>query len=408
MDARFRQNKNWVRFSLSFWVFTAIFSSAIGRAEPPAFASSKNFAAVLQPFVDQHQIEGAVMLVASKDKVLDLEAIGLADAAGNKRMAADNVFWIASMSKAMTASAIMMLVDEGKVSVDDPVEKFIPEFKNSFLESKSDNGQLTHEKPARPILVKHLLTHTSGLTKTRPLGNPASLAESVALYPTLPLRSQPGDVYDYNNAGINTLGRIVEVASGMPYEKFMDERLFKPLGMTETTLWPGEELAPRIAKAYKAKQGDGPMEEVANYQFIDAKTHKKVIAFPAGGYFSTAKDVSIFCQMVLNAGMHNGRRILSESSIREMTHTQTGDLISKGKGEAGYGYCWGTTQKIHDGPANIVGVCSHGGAFFTHMFIDPKRGIVFLLMTQTAGIPAADGGKIRKAYEMAVNAAYAK
>ena len=203
------------------------------------------------------------------------------------------------------------------------------------------------------------------------------------------------------------LGRIIEVASGMACEKFMDERLFKPLGMTETTLWPGEELAPRIAKAYKAKQGGGPMEEVANYQFIDTKTHKKVIAFPAGGYFSTAKDVSIFCQMVLNAGMHNGRRILSESAIREMTHTQTGDLISKGKGEVGYGYCWGTTQKIHDGPADIVGACSHGGAFFTHMFIDPKRGIVFLLMTQTAGIPAADGGKIRKAYETAVNAAYA-
>ena len=204
MDAHFTQKKNWARLSLSFWVFAAIFSSAIGRAEPPAVATSKNFAAVLQPFVDQHQIEVAVMLVASKDKVLDLEAVGFADAAGNKRMAADNVFWIASMSKAMTASAIMMLVDEGKVSVDDPAEKFIPEFKNIFLESKSENGQITHEKPARPILVKHLLTHTSGLAKTRPPGSPASLAESVALYPTLPLRSEPGDVYDYNNAGINT------------------------------------------------------------------------------------------------------------------------------------------------------------------------------------------------------------
>lgn len=223
----------------------ALFAFAPARGEDPA--KGKVLAPAVQPFVDSHSLAGAVMLVADKDKVLALEAVGFADVENKTPMAPDAVFWIASQTKPITAAALMLLVDEGKVKIEDPVEKYLPEFKDIKLAGG--------EKPKAPITVRQILSHTSGMPfkseAEKPTLDVLSIKDAVASYVKTPLVAEPGTKYLYSNAGINTAGRIIEVVSGMSYEDFLDKRLFAPLGMTDTTFWPSEAQAKRIAKAYK-------------------------------------------------------------------------------------------------------------------------------------------------------------
>lgn len=185
--------------------------------------SPRSIAPCLQPFVDHHEMAGAVMLVASKDKVLDLEAVGYADIAGKEPMRPNALFWIASMSKPMTAAALMILMDEGKVNVDDPVAKYLPEFKDQWLAVEQDKDHILLRKPKHPITVKNVLSHTSGLPFKSPLEEPTldglPLRDRVRGYAMLPLQFEPDSQYRYSNAGFNTAGRIIEVVSGMSYER---------------------------------------------------------------------------------------------------------------------------------------------------------------------------------------------
>lgn len=187
-------------------------------AAPPN-KSAPAAASELQPFIDNHTLAGAVTLVASRDQILSVETIGWADIAAKKPMRADTLFWIASMSKAMTTAALMTLVDEGKVHIGDPVEKYLPEFKNEWLAVEKDQDHILLKHPARPITVKDILTHTSGLPPASAMETPAldllPLRDAVRSYAMTPLESEPGTKYRYANAGINTAGRIIEVVSGM-------------------------------------------------------------------------------------------------------------------------------------------------------------------------------------------------
>jgi CubicO group peptidase (beta-lactamase class C family) len=205
---------------------------------------SQVLAPALQRFVEDGTIPGAVVLVASPDKVLALETLGVADLRTKEPMRADAMFWIASMTKPMTAMALMMCVEEGKLSIDDPVEKHLPEFRNQWLIAEKSPARAVVVKPKRPVTVKDLLTHTSGLTSNSPLDKAAldtlTLREAVITYALTPLRFEPGSEWSYCNPGINTLGRLVEVASGKPFAEFMQERFFDPLGMKDTTFWPTE------------------------------------------------------------------------------------------------------------------------------------------------------------------------
>ena len=202
-------------------------------------------------------------LVASKDKVLSLEAVGCADVAAKRPMQTDCLFWIASQSKPITAAALMMLVDEGKVKVDDPVEKYLPEFKGQMVVAEQDKDHVLLKKPKHPILVRNVLSHTSGLPFATAIENPTldlyPLATRVRSYAMLPLGFEPDSKYQYSNAGINTAGRIIEVVSGMPYEKFLDKRLFEPLGMKDTTFWLSPEqikrLGPRPTNPARTRRG---------------------------------------------------------------------------------------------------------------------------------------------------------
>jgi len=215
-------------------------------------------ASVLQPFVDSRSLAGAVTLVANKNQTLSLEAVGFANIAKKKKMTGDAIFWIASQSKPITATALMMLVDEGKVRVDDPVEAYLPEFKDQWLAVEQDPNHILLKKPKHPITVRNILSHTSGLPFASAIETPTfdrlPLRTAVRSYALTPLQSQPDMKYQYSNAGINTAGCIIEVVSGMPYETFLARRLFEPLGMKDTTFCPTAAQIRRLATATSRPQ----------------------------------------------------------------------------------------------------------------------------------------------------------
>ena len=392
------QFSNWASHRLPFVAlfFAAIeMASSVGWPQTAPSRSANGIAGVLLPFVERHTLAGAVTLVASKDKVLSLEAVGWADIAMRKPMKTDALFWIASQSKPMTATALMMLVDEGKVNVEDPVENYLPEFKGQMLVVEQDQEHMLLKRPARPITVRDVLSHTSGLpfaSRVEPRIDLHPLREAAISYALTPLKSQPGTRYDYSNAGINTAGRIIEVVSGMPYEQFMETRLFKPLGMKDTTFWPTEEQVSRLAKSYKPDAVRTGLEETTINQLTYPLTNRDRGPSPAGGLFSTAHDVARFCQMILNGGVLDGRRYVSEAAVKQMTSKQTGDAIKEG-----YGFGWSTGG----------GSFGHGGAYATHMGIDSQRGLITVFMVQHAGFPG-DGGKSLGAFRQAAEALYGR
>ncbi|MEA3210460.1 MAG: hypothetical protein QOE70_3517 [Chthoniobacter sp.] len=369
----------------------------ISARPAPAEESPKSIAAQLQPFVDSRTLAGAVTLVATKDKVLSLEAVGYADVAAKKVMTTDALFWIASQSKPITAAALMMLVDEGKVKVDDAVEKYLPEFKGQLVVAEKDDDHVLLKKPAHPITVKNILSHTSGMAFKSPIEQPTldlfPLALRVQSYAMLPLQFEPDSKYQYSNAGINTAGRIIEVVSGMAYEKFLDERLFQPLGMRDTTFWPNEEQIQRLAKSYKGNKDGTDLEEVQVGQLKYPLNDHTRQPMPAGGLFSTAADVARFCQMLLNGGELDGKRYLSEAAVKQMTSRQTGEALKES-----YGFGLSTNGATF----------GHGGAYSTNMNIDTQRGLITVFMVQNAGWRNDDGKKIQPAFQHAAMEAFGK
>jgi CubicO group peptidase (beta-lactamase class C family) len=188
---------------------------------------------------------------------------------------------------------------------------------------------------------------------------------------------------------------LIEVASGMPYEEFMQQRLQGPLGMKDTTFWPSENQLKRLAKSYKPGTGAKGLDEIKITQLTYPLSDRNRHPYPAGGLFSTAADVAIFCRMILNGGVHDGTRLVSEKSVREMTSTQTGNLLNQGKGENGYGLGWSTSRRSSgENDPVIPGQCGHGGAYATDMSIEPETELITVFMVQHAGYPGVDGGKI--------------
>jgi CubicO group peptidase (beta-lactamase class C family) len=341
----------------------------------------------LQPLVEDRTFAGAVTLIATKDLIVYLKAVGFRDYSARAPMTTDSLFWIASTSKPMTATALMMLVDEGKVSLDDPVEKYLPEFKGQMVRQRKADAAHDAQKssipatppvlvPANhPIRVREILSHTSGLP-FKSTAQPGALdllplKEAVRSFAAEPLEFQPGTDYAYSNEGLNTAARIIEVVSGIPYEQFMQERLFTPLGMKDTTFWPTTEQLQRLAKTYKADERTKDLIELPINQLtypLDDRQHRHPM--PAGGLFSTAEDVLKFCQMILNGGTLNGKQYISTKSLHEMTSRQNGGLGGKE-----YGLGW-TVSKDSIG---------HGGAFKNGMEIWVAEGRILIFMVQQDG-----------------------
>lgn len=348
--------------------------------------------APLQSFVDNHQLAGAVTLVATANKILSLEAIGYADIAKPQPMAPDTVFWFASQTKPITATAFMMLVDEGRVGLDDSVEKYLPEFKDQWLKVEEDEAHLLLKKPHHPITIRNILSHTSGLPFASPMEQPSldglPLRDATRSYAMSPLEFEPDSQYQYSNEGINTAGRIIEVVSGMTYEEFMDARLLGPLGMTETTFWPSAAQLKRLAKAYKPSAAQTGLEETNLAQLRYPLDDGARYPMPAGGLFSTAEDALKFYQMMLNDGMADGKRYVSAAAVRAMTRKQTGPDV-----EASYGLGWSVGD----------GTFGHGGAYNTNTTIDARRGLITMWLTQHENFAEGVGEQINAAFQEVVD-----
>jgi len=328
--------------------------------------SSGKMAEALKPFVEKHEVAGVVTLVADAEKILDVEAVGWADVAARKPMKTDCMFWIASQSK-----------------------KYLPEFKDQWLAVEQDKEHVLLKKPKHPITVKNVLSHTSGLPFKSAMETPTldlfPLEIRVRSYAMTPLQFEPDSKYQYSNAGINTAGRIIEVVSGMAYEKFLEERLFKPLGMRDTTFSPNRSQLKRIAKAYKPNAGKTDLDVTNIEQLKYPLDSPDRCPMPAGGLFSTAADVSRFYRMVMNGGILDGKRVLSENSVKQMTSKQTGDLPT------GYGFGFSTDDK-HLG---------HGGAYSTYSGIDREHKLITIFLVQQAGWRTDEGKKIQAVFTKA-------
>jgi CubicO group peptidase (beta-lactamase class C family) len=360
--------------------------------EQPETAQWPKIAAIdraMQAFVDGGQLSGAVTLMADRQGILHLSAVGQRDLKRRLPMRTDTIFWIASMTKLMTASAVMMLQEEGKLSIDDPVSKYIPEFAGL----KTPSG-----KPAK-LTLRRLLTHTSGLAEAPRdvLFKARTLGELVPYYLDRPTSFEPGKKWDYCQSGINTLGRIIEIVSGESYTDFMQSRLFDPMGMKDATFYPSEEQIQRLAQSYVLKRGR--LERIAIDRPVGIRRH-----FPAanGGLFCTAAEFCRFCRMLLNGGMLDGRGYLSAKSIDEMTSVQTDGL------KAGFvpGSGWGLGFGIVREPIGITAMLSpgtfgHGGVFGTQAWIDPVKGRIYILMIQRGDLDNADNSQFRLAFQEA-------
>jgi CubicO group peptidase (beta-lactamase class C family) len=375
-----------------------------------ALHAQDKFAAIparMQAFVDRGEISGAVTLVATKDRILHLAVVGQSDLESGRKMATNDMFWIASMTKPMTAVAAAILVDEGHLSFGDPVEKYLPEFHGLWVLQDENAEPRVLAPAARPVTVRDLLTHTSGLGEYATYGPHWTLAEMIKGVTREPLKFQPGAKWSYSTPGLDAVGRIVEVVSGMPFADFMQKRLFNPLGMKDSTFWLSPAQLKRFATNYRRTHETGKLEQAPiYYMYGGAFTDRERPPLGGSGLFSTAEDLARFYQMLLNGGTAAGVRILKPETVAEMTQLQTSGI------KAGFlpGSAWGLGFCLVEHPEGVTAMLSpgtfgHGGAHGTQSWADPRRGVIYIMMIQRAGLPNSDGSDMRRVFQETAAAA---
>lgn len=353
--------------------------------------------AVLEEAVQERLIPGAVGLIAVDEEVVFREAFGWKDIEAQEPMAEDTIFRIASMTKPITSTAVMMLVEEGRLDLDDPVSRFIPEFEHPNVVVSGSNGDQSVAPARGEITIRHLLTHTAGLSYRfsgiEPLTSlyaeadisdglsqtEGTIGQSMRRLATLPLLHEPGTAWKY---GLSTdvLGYVVEVVSRETLEQFFRERVFEPLGMKDTYFFLPEDKVSRLASVYRpARDGlrkltEGPIREgpvlfSTSYHYRGPRTY-----FSGGaGLVSTVDDYYRFCQMILNGGELEGVRLMRQDTVDSMTTNQVGDL-NVGAGKVGFGF---SIESREESPA-----WGWGGFFFTRFWIEPGEEAVGIFMSQ--------------------------
>ena len=351
----------------------------------------------MRTMIAAKEVPGAVTLVATRGRVTHLRAMGSAGPSGSPAMRKDSIFWIASMTKPITGTAILMLQDEGKLNVHDLAGKYIPELANL----KTPSGQ-----PANLTLL-HLMTHSSGLAEATADESKLArkLGDLIPAYANKPMQFEPGSKWQYCQSGINTLGRIVEVVSGQPFEAFLEARLFRPLGMKDTTFYLRPPQMARLVTPVK-READGGFT-ATTVALLNGKPATDREHYPAanGGLFTTAADYALFARMILNGGTLKGRKYLRPESVALMTTVQSGDLktgFTPGNG-------WGLTWCVVRDPQGVTAMLSpgthgHGGAYGTQAWIDPKKGLVLILMVQRSNFANGDNSAVRLAFQQAATA----
>ncbi|GBL28119.1 esterase EstB [Verrucomicrobiota bacterium] len=371
------------------------------REEISLDESNAVFSFALQELQEKQEFAGAVTMVVGPNRIIALEAFGLADIASGRPMRKDSVFWIASMTKPITAMGVLMLVEEGKVGLDEPVEKYLPSFKGQKVATP------TGPVPApRPVTVRDLLTHTSGLsaaslTAANQPVDTIPLAAMVDHSGRTPLISAPGAKWAYSNTGINALGRIIEVVSGQPYADFVQKRFFDPLDMNSTSFWPDDTLQASLATPYRKDKATGKLIPAGNSRFSNPLENRARTALPAGGLFSTANDLAQLYQMILRGGELDGHRFLRPETLKLMTTNQLGEMpkvsfaegMRMGLGFHVVGTPVGVTESLSPGSFG------HGGAYGTQAWIDPVRRQAYVLLIQRTDLANSDGSEIRREFQ---------
>ena len=393
---------------LSAWLVVGGFAGVIvagslptGRPEDAKFSSQRLSAIheTIQRHIDAGDITGAVTMVASRGRIVHFEAHGLMDLASKRPMAKDSMFRIMSMTKPVTAVAVMMMEQQGRLHVTDPVSKYIPEFKQmkvSTAPREATNG-LASRPPAadgpsvpanREITIADLLTHTSGMSGFVPQREPDdTLATLMPRYAGLQLLFQPGTEWSYSAiAGPDVLARIVEIVSGQNYEQYLRARLFDPLGMKDTSHFPTDAQRPRVVTLYqKTPNGFVPTE---NPDSFSSKTYFSGSA----GLVTTAEDYMQFAQMLCNGGELNGKRFLKSETVRRIGTNYVGDMfngkINFPKTGFGFGYLNAIVED-HQAAGWALPDGSFGwfGAYGSQVWINPKEQLVTLLMIQNLVYP---------------------
>ena len=342
----------------------------------------------MQQAVAAKQAAGVVTLVMEKGRVIHHKATGMADIAKGRKMEKDAIFWIASMTKSVNAAAIMILVDEGKLNLDEPASKWLPELGRMKLA----NGSV----PAKSITLRMLLSHTAGIAfpPRKPSDGAIALKSYVKSLISAPLAFQPGSSYEYG-FGPTVAGHILEIVSGMKYDQFLKERLFTPLGMKDTQFHLDEAHRARVARTYK--MDEDTHELVPGYNpFVTSDVSVTHMTEPSGGLFSTATDMGRFYAMIAAGGEWEGKRLLSAQSVKDMTTPVTAG--SKALNYACGWQCNTASQRVC--PSMPVGSFGHGGAFATNGWIAPDQQIVTVYLVQNVLIP--DSGKPKDLFQKAV------
>ncbi len=346
----------------------------------------------MKQFVEDRTVAGTVSLIARHGQIVQTDAEGMADIEATRPMRTDTIFQIMSMTKPVTAVGIMMLAEEGKLTMRDAVERFLPEFHDQRVAATNGPDSGKSGTPNHPITIRDLMTHTSGMFDGAPseikgysqrMNVP--LGDLVKVFARQPLLFQPGTKWSYSSPGIDILGRVIEVCSGQKYEDFIEQRILKPLAMKDSFFYAKPEQIARIAMVY---ENHGGKLERSGGGILggDSAEHRKGAVYPAPswGLYSTAEDLFHFYQMVLNGGTYNGHRYISQFSVNLMTEIHTADITPAGwLGGGAYGLAWEVVaEPFGELAGHTKGTYGHGGAFGTQGWIDPKNDLIRILMIQ--------------------------
>jgi len=358
--------------------------------------------AAVQRSIDDKRLAGAVTLVARRGHVAWLKAQGMMDREAGKPMQTDAIFRICSMTKAITTLAAMMLYEDGRFLLDDPVSNYIPEFKNPKVLVKPASGNPYTIPATKEITIRNLMTHTSGLTYpwNSELGQmykdanvahgllpyDGTIGDSVKHLAGLPLLFNPGERFEYS-LGVDVLGYLIEVISGKPLDEFLRSRIFEPLGMTDTYFFPPQNKLNRLAAAYTwypdkglARFPDAPINEgTFSYSADYPSSGPKKLFSGGGGLCSTAMDYARFCQLMLDGGKTGSTRLISRKTVELMTHDQLGKIGP----DQGFGLGFGIDGvKAPLRELGSPGEYNWGGFFYTEFVIDPKEQMITVFMAQ--------------------------
>ncbi len=342
----------------------------------------------MQEFVDHGKTAGVVTVVARKGQVASVEAVGYQSLEKKTPMRSDTLFRIASLTKPVTCAGIMILADEGRISVRDPVEKYLPEYKGLRMNACGtlEGFNCGSGLPARPINIEDLMTHTSGLPSSLDSEKgeePKTLAELATRGARTELLFEPGTQWNYSNLGIDLLGRIIEVVAKQPFDEFLRKRIFEPLEMNDTCFFLPAAKRSRLASLYTYQKGKLELE---------GEEPQTGIPSPAGGLISSAADLLRFNEMMREGGSLDGHRILSPAAVHLMTISHTGDIKAGWSPGVGHGYGYEVVRDVEGMfRYSSLGTFCKGGAYRTYEFVDPENELVgIILMQRTNGGDVAD------------------